>query len=348
MLVERLLMPPSGRTRPNPTKYGEPRSNSLMNTNELDTLEDSLGIVLPASYARMIRRLGRKPLRGILAELVCTDAEALASLNEHVAGFTRVAGLLDWPDDLFVIGEDGVGNYYSIRHDEENSPVYFFDHEKDEIQQCAESLDDFCKRIETLAPFDAKVLHRSPKRRVRAAIRASAMPDFKSQPKWTTDWTEFVQVFARIIGKDPGASSTVKRLNKTFGSRAVRWTGRVVKIKFGKYPSVAVDMPATPAKPPLPTLHYLTFGLRLAESAGLSMSEAGTPQVQTTRDAWRDVRPGDLIQFLMMMAPGHGGEISCIYAWDPTNFSVQDCGGHLIELIGKRSSRTAGRRRQTA
>jgi hypothetical protein len=325
----------------------ELKFDSLMNTNELDALEDSLGIVLPASYAKMIRRLARKPLRGILAELVCTDAETLASLNEYVAGFPSVAGLLEWPDDLFVIGEDGVGNYYSIRHDEEKSPVYFFDHEKDEIQQCAESLDDFCKRIETLAPFDAKVLHRSPKRRAQATTRAAVMPDFKSQPKWTTDWAEFVKHFARTMRKDPNASSTVKRLNATFGSRAVRWTGRVVKIKFGKYPSVAVDMPSTPEKEPSPDLHYLTFGLRLARSAGVSISEAGTPQVQTTRDAWRDVRPGDLIQFLMMIAPGHGGEISCIFAWDTGRFSVQDCGGHLLKVLGKRSSRAAGGRKQT-
>lgn len=306
---------------------------------DLDALEDSLGIVLPASYAKMIRRLSRKPLRGILAELVCTDGDTLASLNERVAEFPSVAGLAEWPDDLFVIGEDGVGNYYSIRHEEENSPVYFFDHEKDEIQQCAKSLDDFCKRIETLAPFDAKVLHKSSKRRAKATDVAAVIPDFKAQPKWATDWAQFVKAFARIIGEEPKAPSTVKKLNETFGSRAVRWTGRVVKVRFGKYPSVAVDMPGKPENSRTPDLHYLVFQLRLARSGGISKSEAGTPQVQTTKDVWRGVRPGDLIQFLMMIAPGQGGDISCVYEWNAGNFSVQSCGGHLLKVIGERTRR---------
>lgn len=306
-----------------------------MKTNDLDSLEDSLGIVLPESYVKVMRRLGRKPLRGILAEIICTDVETLADLNERVAGFPSVAGLQEWPDDLFVIGEDGVGNYYAIRHDEEDSPVYFFDHEKDEIQQCAESLEDFCKRIRTLADFDTKVIHKA-KRRERALDTAAVIPDFKSEPKWTTDWAEFVKVFVRTLGKeDPETPSTIKKLNATFGNRAVRWTGRVVQVRLGKYPSISLDMPGKPENSESPDLHYLAFSLRLGRSAGVSKSEAGTLQVQTTKEAWRGVRPGDLIEFLMMIAPGHDGMIACIRAWEPGNFSVANCGGHLLKVISK-------------
>jgi len=102
-----------------------------MNANDLDAIEDSLGIVLPASHAKMIRRLGRKPSHDTLAELICTDGETLLSLNERVAEFQMIAGLPEWPDELFVVGGDGVGNYYAIRHEEEDSAVFFFDHERD-------------------------------------------------------------------------------------------------------------------------------------------------------------------------------------------------------------------------
>ena len=93
-----------------------------MTSSELDELEESLGIELPDSYRRAIGRLARKKPRGMLTQLVCTDTQQLVEMNEHVSGFAPVAGLSDWPDDLFVIGTDGCGNYYAIRHDEEDSP----------------------------------------------------------------------------------------------------------------------------------------------------------------------------------------------------------------------------------
>lgn len=302
-----------------------------MNANEIDALEGSLGIVLPDGYGRMLRRLGKRPLRGLLAGLVCTEAEAVLSLNDRVSHFDAVAGLSEWPDELFVIGEDGCGNYYAIRHEEEDSAVFFFDHERDEIQQCAESLEDFCKRIRTLAPFDEKVVHRS-RRRSRTQDQRGVIPDFKSQPEWATDWAAFAKVFARIVSKKPSAPATVKKLNKTFGSRAVRWTGRLLSIKFGKYPFVEIEMPATAETrtDQFRELGDVDFSPRLGRSPGVSISEAGTPQVVTTRDAWHDARRGDQIQFLMMIAPGYEDSISCI---DARTMSVHTCGGHLLKII---------------
>jgi hypothetical protein len=315
-----------------------------MNADDLDALEESLGIVLPASYSRIMRRLDSKPLHGPLAELVCTDAAGVLSLNESVSGFESVAGFAEWPDELVVIGEDGVGNYYAIRHDEDDSAVLFFDHERNEIQQCAESLDDFCKRIRTLAPFDERVLHRS-RRRAQAASQQGIIPDFAAQPGWSTDWAAFVTLFAEIVDKAPRAPrgrATVKRLNESFGSHAVRWTGRVVAIKTGgKAPNVEIDMSPTPETRTerFRELSRLVIFLRLGRSPGLCMSEAGTPQIVTTRDAWRDVRRGDRIQFLLMIAPGYGDEIGCI---DAQAMSLHDCGGHLLKVLRKPSSRPAG------
>lgn len=314
-----------------------------MNTNELDTLEDSLGIVLPAAYVRMIRRLHRNPLRGVLAELVCTEAETLLSLNERVSEFQSVAGLPEWPDELFVIGEDGTGNYYAVRHDEEDSAVLFFNHETDEIQQCAESLDDFCTRIEKLAPFDEKVLHRS-RRRVKVANEDGSIPELEAAPSWARDWKVFVKVFAGIVNahpSEPRGRVTVKRLNQMFGSHVVRWTGRVVAIKFGKEPNVEIDMPPTleTKAERFRNLGRLVVFLRFARSPGVNVSEAGTRQVVTTRDAWRNVRSGDRIQFLLMIAPGYGDEISCIDAWC---MSLHACGGHLLKMVDKGSRKKSG------
>jgi len=301
-----------------------------MNAAELETLEDSLGIVLPASYVRVIGRLRRKPLRGILAELLCTDAETVLSLNERVAAFP------EWSDDLLVIGEDGSGNYYALRHDEEDAAVLFYNHETDEIQQCAESLDDFCKRIETGAPFDRTVVRRS-RRRARVASEGGSIPDFNRAPDWATDWNEFTRVFAGIVDERPASPrgrATVKRLNATFGSQAVRWTGRVVRLELGREPSVEIDMPPTAQTRTerFEDLGHLVPSLRLARSPGVNVSEAGSRQVVTTRDAWRKVRSGDRVEFLMMIAPGHGSDISCI---DAGCMSLHDCGCHLLRIIRK-------------
>jgi SMI1/KNR4 family protein SUKH-1 len=314
-----------------------------MRAVELDDVEESLGIVLPDSYRDILRRVASRPLRGMLAELVCTDAQKLIELNQYVGGWARpVAGLPDWPDDLFVIGDDGCGNYYAIRHAEDDSPVLFFDHEADELQQCARSIQDFCKRINALAPFDQKVLHRGYRpQRSRSVSIPAVVPSFRDQPGWTRSWTIFVKEFSKIAAKNPGKPTTIRKLNRTFGSKAVRWIGRVHSLNLGKYPHVRIAMPSSRASAPFPRLDRLNLGVRWAahkQAPGISNGNAGTPQVLTSSHDWREIRPGYRIQFLMMFAPGLKGDISCVEyhdIGDESYYSIKDCGAHALRIVEK-------------
>jgi hypothetical protein len=217
-----------------------------MTSSELDELEESLGIELPDSYRRAIGRLARKNPRGMLTQLVCTDTQQLVEMNEHVSGFAPVAGLPDWPDDLFVIGTDGCGNYYAIRHDEEDSPVLFFDHDRDELQQSADSIEDFCRRIESGVRFDEKKLQRGYRPdRTKCESAPAVSPSFRDEPPWMTSWPAFVDAFAHIAERDLTKPATIAELNCAFGSRAVRWTGTVHSIRLGPHPLITIEMPAS-------------------------------------------------------------------------------------------------------
>ncbi len=51
-----------------------------------------------------------------------------------------------WPPEHFIIGTDGHGNYYSIKHAEENPCVYYWEHYC-EFEVHSRSLADFAKSI---------------------------------------------------------------------------------------------------------------------------------------------------------------------------------------------------------
>lgn len=317
-----------------------------MLASDLDELEASLGIILPEAYRKTIRRLTRRRLRGERAGLVCTDSLELLETNECARELSSVAGLPEWPESLFVIGEDGLGNYFAIHHDVEDSPVLFFDRERDEVQQCAASIEDLCKRIETSAPFSRKVLHRGKRpAALRSRNRRAVVPDFAMQPPWATSWLSFVDALAAEMAKASYGPATIKRLNRVFGSQVVRWTGRVQAVEFGNYPQVTLQMPAVPRLPSFPGLDKVCFSLRWADagrSPGVWVDKGTSPQVLTSASEWRQVRPGHQIEFLMMFAPGIKDYNSCVSYVDPSGelrYVISNCGGHVLRIVNNPARR---------
>ena len=56
-----------------------------------------------------------------------------------------------WPDDYWIIGEDGAGNFYFISKQSEDQEVYFYNHEtleKEDFEPSIEHYYKYCKSIE--------------------------------------------------------------------------------------------------------------------------------------------------------------------------------------------------------
>jgi hypothetical protein len=143
----------------------------------------------------------------------------------------------------------------------------------------------------------------------------------------------------------------IKRLNRVFGSQAVRWIGRVRALEFGNFPRVTVQMPAAPRLPNFPGLDEISFPLRWADarrSPGVWADKGASPQVLTSANEWRQVRPGHQIEFLMMFAPGIKDYNSCVSYVDPSGelrYAISTCGGHLLRLVDKPAGRKGEVRR---
>lgn len=303
----------------------------------LDDLEACLEIVLPDSYRNTLRRLaGRKRLRNELDKRVLTTAAELRELNEDARITRDVAGLPEWPEDLFVIGDDGLGNYYAIRHDEEDSAVVIFDQEQDELREVAGSLEDFCKRIESGLPLRRKVLRRGPRLAARRAAPV-VVPDFSRQPEWTRSWSSFVETYAAMPERDGRNDEEIAKVNARFGSRVVKWTGLVQRVDLGIKPIARIKMPTVAGLSAFPLLEEISFGLRWAgptRTPGVWKPRGGSPQVLSAMSLWRTVQPGQRIEFLMMFEPGLEGVFGCV---GPTRsgelrYVIGALGGHVLRV----------------
>ena len=183
----------------------------------LDDLEECFEIVLPESYRDTLRRLTRrKRLRNELDKRVLTTATELRELNEDARVTKRVAGLPEWPDDLFVIGDDGFGNYYAIRCDEEDSAVVIFDQEQDELRggSLSQGVLQACRIRITVASKS------TPQRCARCgeAHWACRCSGFLRQPEWTRSWSSFVETYAAMPERDGRNDSEIATVNARFGA----------------------------------------------------------------------------------------------------------------------------------
>ncbi|NOY41000.1 MAG: SMI1/KNR4 family protein [Planctomycetes bacterium] len=72
-------------------------------------------------------------------------AHRIITLNQQIRSFQTI----DWEEEYFIIGESGCGDYYAIDIDDNESPVYFWNHDIGDFDDREEidSLDHFAEHI---------------------------------------------------------------------------------------------------------------------------------------------------------------------------------------------------------
>lgn len=156
-----------------------------------------------------------------------------------------------------------------------------------------------------------------------------------------TSWPAFVDAFAHIAERDLTKPATIAELNCAFGSRAVRWTGTVHSIRLGPHPLITIEMPASGESAAFRRLGLIHAHLRWAGrlgAPGLWTQGSATPQILTSVRYWREVRPANQIEFIMMFAPGLEDQISCVQIndfGDRSDYAIHTCGIHLLRIISE-------------
>ena len=305
-------------------------------------IADALGIELRQYYCEFVNKLDNYPeVAAVLNDSISTDSNLIINLNQRLATAAPIAGISQWPDDYFVIGEDGCGNYYVLNED--NDTVLFYDHESDAIVQVANSLDDFANRRRIGEPLDEVVVHSGYKARQKKARqnprKASQVSFSADDPGWSQDWLEFVAAFMEIASREATEDELVSALNHEFGRRPVCWVGKVTDIQLGRRSRVTIEMPACEhiTGSSYGELGTLSVALR-TDVEDYDHVQILTPEIRTTVDAWRSASIGDTIRFQMMIAPGHANRIACIQIRPSTRSSgqwvtIRSCGAHLVEVI---------------
>lgn len=137
-----------------------------MNETDLARIEQEVGVRLPAAY-RDFLKTPPASLAKFIASMVEEESEFgvpvflsveplighnVAARNPDDPRYDDLAFEFDadpnvrWPAEHFIIGTDGHGNYYSIKHEEENPRVYFWEHYC-EFEVHSKSLAHFAKAI---------------------------------------------------------------------------------------------------------------------------------------------------------------------------------------------------------
>ncbi|MBM81338.1 MAG: hypothetical protein CMJ78_12205 [Planctomycetaceae bacterium] len=130
-----------------------------MTPSEIKVIEDRLSLQLPHSYRDHLIQgvtLNGFPI-GIYFQ---QDFKELLVLNLRIRQETWSTEFCQkpWPADQICIGEDGVGNYYSIQATDESCAVSLFDHEGDVFQLVAASLSDYFDHLLSMLQQTAEML----------------------------------------------------------------------------------------------------------------------------------------------------------------------------------------------
>jgi hypothetical protein len=145
-----------------------PLWNRKVNMNETDLarIEQEVGVRLPPAYREFLEAPPAS-LAKFIASMVEAEGEfsvpAFLTVNPLIGYNVAVRNPDDpryddlafefdsdpevrWPPEHFIIGTDGHGNFYSIKHEEETSRVYYWEHYC-EFEVHSKSLAAFAKTI---------------------------------------------------------------------------------------------------------------------------------------------------------------------------------------------------------
>lgn len=318
-----------------------------MRPGDLDRVETELGYELPLAYRQFIAAFRKRPrpkrktlINGLLDSWIIMSAARAIEVNEQMGTLRSIAGLRRWPSKLYVFGEDGCGNYHAIDVRRRNPAVLFYDHDSDEIQQLANSLDDFVRETEAGADFQTKVLHsgREAARKKQARRAPKPLPRQikvgRNALPWQTSWPAFVDECMKIFASTDDEAKRAVQFNRAFGGKPACWEGTVERFDLGDYPYAHLYMPTISKK--LGSLklrfRFLPVGFKLVDSYD---AKDGKPKIFTDREAWRDVEIGGTIRVTVMLKLVDEG--SCV-AIDRTNRGMHDikikiCGGHPDKIV---------------
>jgi hypothetical protein len=113
-----------------------------LDSTELDSLEQSLGISLPHYYRD-------SATQGRLAGLLNADAQSVAAINN--AFRSGEFGDEGWPVHIFAFADNGAGDFYCLDISSPGSEVLFRDHETLEREREADDFDEWLASIEPSA-----------------------------------------------------------------------------------------------------------------------------------------------------------------------------------------------------
>lgn len=94
-----------------------------MTTDDLQRIEEALGVALPPTYREAMLRFPEGDLAGNADTEVWDDAEALIERNRELR-----AGERAWPAHLFFIGDPLTACAYAIDLNDPAAPVWWVDH----------------------------------------------------------------------------------------------------------------------------------------------------------------------------------------------------------------------------
>jgi len=117
-----------------------------MTEEQVIHIEQTLGIELPSEYKQIITNYP--------SLLISTDAQDFGLLNNPHEIIAQNRFVLEngacggkWPSQYFIIGINGAGDYYVIKHAENKFSVGFANHETASIELYARNLDEFIAKL---------------------------------------------------------------------------------------------------------------------------------------------------------------------------------------------------------
>jgi SMI1-KNR4 cell-wall len=130
---------------------GSGAEQAQMTDLDLDRIEDSLDLKLPAFYRRCMRDYPhwlqeKQPEWSNVTEWeFADDPDCVINFNQYVRGCESGEFFDDmpWPRHYFVIGSEAKQNWYFLDLASGSEVVYFFHHEMGDVGVEAQSLADF-------------------------------------------------------------------------------------------------------------------------------------------------------------------------------------------------------------
>ena len=116
-----------------------------MNQKNIAVIEDTLKVKLPGFYVDL--------LTNYPPALLGTDAEDFALMSSPEAIITENLSVREsfygeiWPENFFVVGQNGCGDLYIIKLDAHLLSVSFFDHEKRVFFPYADTKDSLIENL---------------------------------------------------------------------------------------------------------------------------------------------------------------------------------------------------------